>query len=408
MRVPLLFSICILSSVVFAGPGDEPQPRKRELEAKRNRLNNEIKNASALLNKAATERRNTAAEYALMQKQVRMRQEAVVVIRSSITENEERTARAEQLIVSLEADMQRLQAEQGTMMRAAYRYHRSNSSLLFLFASNGFNDAYRRWQYLRKYNEYSKRQVAQAVETKKSLEEQKAELAGAREQKTQLLAEEQQHTSALASEAADKNKIVKQLSQKESELRADISKLQSQRENLNTMIETAIRNTIIKAEKAIAGNTNSTSSSKNNVVLPKLSAEGKTLDANFSKNRGRLAAPIENGVVMDRFGTHPHPAMPSLRITNNGITYRTQANATVKAVFEGRVNSVNFVNGNDYCVLIEHGGYYTVYSQLSSASVHKGDKVSARQSIGQTSRSGGFHFEIWHGTQKINPEVWLN
>jgi septal ring factor EnvC (AmiA/AmiB activator) len=403
MRIALsLITFCLIVSAVFAAPPDEPQPRKRELEAKRNRLNTEIRNASALLNRAAADRKNTAAEYALIQKQVRMREEAVVVIRSSITENEERTAHAELMIISLEQEMVRLQAEQGTMMRAAYRYYRSNSSLMFLFASNGFNDAYRRWQYLRKYNEYSKRQVEVAVETKKSLEEQKAELAGAREQKTQLLAEEQQHTTALASEAANKDKMVKELSRKEVELRADVDKLQSQRENLNTMIENAIRNTI-KVEKAAA-----TASARTETVMPKLSTVEKTLDANFSKNRGRLAAPIENGVIVDRFGTHPHPAMPSLRITNNGITYRTQPNASVKAVFEGRVNSVNFVNGNDYCVLIEHGGYYTAYSQLSSASVKKGDKVTARQTLGQTNRNGGFHFEVWHGTQKLNPEVWIN
>jgi murein hydrolase activator len=404
MRLPFLFAtFVILVTAPFAFAHDEPQPRKRELEAKRNRLNAEIRNASALLTRAAAERKNTAAEYALVQRQVHIREEAVGVIRASITENEERTAHAELMIAQLEQDMIRLQDEQATMMRSAYRYYRSNSSLVFLFAANGFNDAYRRWQYLRKYNEYSKRQVAEAIEMKKSLEEQKAELAAARGQKTQLLAEEQQHTTALASEAANKSKMVKALSQKETELRAEVNRLESQRENLNTMIENAIRNAT-KVEKTVANS----SSNKTETVLPKLSASEKTLDANFSKNRGRLATPIDNGVVVDRFGTHPHPAMPSLRITNNGITYRTEPNASVKSVFEGRVNSVNFVNGNDYCVLIEHGGYYTAYSQLSSASVKKGDKVSARQNIGQTNRNGGFHFEIWHGTQKLNPEVWLN
>ena len=397
----ILFFVLSLLSLMFTAAFGEPdnpaQTRKRELERKRQKLNNEIRNASALLSKAAAQRKSSASEYALIQRQVRMREEAVAVIRASVTENEERTLRAEQFITSLEQEMVRLQGEQGTMMRAAYRYARSNSSLLFLFASNGFNDAYRRWQYLRKYNDYTKRQVQVTIETKKSLEEQKAELAGAREQKTQLLAEEQQQKTALATEAADKNKMVAEFSRKESDLRNDVNRLETQRESLNTMIESAIRNTI----KASTG-------TKTNVVLPKLSAVEKTLDASFSKNRGRLNAPIEQGVVIERFGTHPHPTHPSLSISNNGITYRTEPNSTVKAVFEGRVNSVNFVNGSDYCILIEHGGYYTAYSQVGSASVKKGDKVTARQVIGQSNRQGGFHFEIWHGTQKLNPEVWLD
>ena len=396
----------LVGSLAYAGAAglygaDDPPTKRRELEAKRKQLTTEIRQTNALLSATTAAKKTTAAEYELLQKQVRNREEVVRVIKAEIVENDLRAERAELLIASLESDMKRLEIDHGTMMRAAYRYTHSQSELLFLFSANGVNDAYKRYQYLHRYNEYRKRQAQLVIETKKSLEEQRAELSTAREQKIQLLAAEQEHTAALATEAATKNKAVKALSRKESDLRTETDRLEAQKESLNSAIEAAIRGSV-KASKTNARSGTTTA------IMPTLSAEGKTLDAEFGKNRGRLPSPIVGGVVTERFGTHPHPLAPTLTVSNNGLTFRAPVDAEVRAVFEGKVHSVSYVTGNEYCVLIEHGGYYTIYAQLGRVTVKKGDKVAVKQAIGTVGRNGTAHFELWHATQKLNPEVWLS
>ncbi|MEY4926122.1 MAG: hypothetical protein RI894_558 [Bacteroidota bacterium] len=394
------FTILLLYCVncAFAAPRFSPtdQPKRKELESKRKKLNEEIKQTNALLNSATSQRKANAADLATLQKQLRNREEVQRVIKEEIISNEDRALRAESLIQSLDTDMGRLQVDYGKIMRSAYRYQRHNTSLVFLFASNGFNDAYRRWQYLRRYNDYRKRQVQLIIETQKSLREQKVELEAARITQAELLLQEQQNTVAIKQETSKKDLLVKQLRQKEGNLQGEVSKLQAQKEALNSAIESAIRSN----EKVIS------SRNRTDAALPKLDAGERILDANFAKNRGRLSPPV-NGAIIGHFGAHPHPISPSIIVQSNGLTYRVAAGSPVKTVFDGKVNLVNFITGTSYCIIIEHGGYYTAYSGIGKASVSKGEKVNVGDVIGTVANNGEVEFQVWHGTQKMNPEVWV-
>ena len=397
-KIAILLLIVCCARFAIAAPRFNPtdQPKRKELETKRKKLNAEIKQTTALLNNATSERKASAADLATLQKQLHNREAVQRIIKDEIVANDDRAVRAESLIESLGSDMTHLEVDYGKIMRSAYRYKRHNTAATFVFAANNFNDAYRRWQYLRRYNDYRKRQVQLIIETQKSLKEQKAELEAAHLSQTELLAQEQQNTVAIKQETVKKDHLVKQLRQKEGNLKGDISKLESQKEALNSAIESAIRGN----EKVV------NSRNRTDAALPKLDAGERILDASFAKNRGRLAPPT-SGSIITHFGSHPHPLSPTIIVQSNGITYRVGSGSSVKAVFDGKVNMVNFINGSNYCIIIEHGGYYTAYSGIGKSTVSKGEKVKTGDLIGTAANNGEVEFQVWHGVQKLNPEVWI-
>ncbi len=132
----------------------------------------------------------------------------------------------------------------------------------------------------------------------------------------------------------------------------------------------------------------------------------------FSARRGQLPWPVDDGFISRSFGRQKHPTLKNIEITNNGIDIRTEESATVRAIYEGRVAGVQFIPGHDYTVIIQHGDYYTVYSNLGETSVSKGDQVKSRQQIGHVSNNtitgaSELHFELWNQKERVNPAGWI-
>jgi septal ring factor EnvC (AmiA/AmiB activator) len=132
----------------------------------------------------------------------------------------------------------------------------------------------------------------------------------------------------------------------------------------------------------------------------------------FQGNRGKLPWPVKNGIITGHFGRQPHPTIPNIEIVNNGIDIQTDQGAPVRSVFEGTVVGTQYVPGFDYMVILQHGDYYTVYSNLAELSVKKGDKVAIRQNIGKVStdsktNTSEVHFEIWKEKTRLNPQEWV-
>ena len=138
------------------------------------------------------------------------------------------------------------------------------------------------------------------------------------------------------------------------------------------------------------------------------------LSNSFAANRGRLPWPVERGVITGYFGPHKHPVAQVI-VDNNGIDIQTSANATARAVFEGTVTSVFPVDGSGMNVLVSHGEFFTVYANLASVNVSKGQKVSTKQAIGTVGNNEEglptINFQIWKavskGSTKLNPTQWI-
>ena len=136
-----------------------------------------------------------------------------------------------------------------------------------------------------------------------------------------------------------------------------------------------------------------------------------TLTGKFADNKGKLPWPV-TGSITSRFGKQYHPVFKSLQLPpNNGITIAVSPEAEVTAVFDGVVSQVSILPGYHQCILVQHGGYFTLYSKIKTAFVKQGDKVTTGQKLGTVDTIGGettFHFEIWNEkTTPQNPEVWL-
>jgi murein hydrolase activator len=176
---------------------------------------------------------------------------------------------------------------------------------------------------------------------------------------------------------------------------------------LNAAIENIIRE---EMERAKREERSAIASRKN--VKPSATPESAISSKEFQNNRGKLPWPVSNGVITGHFGRQPHPTIQSVEIVNNGIDIRTEVGAPVRAVFEGTVVGTQFIPGYDYMVILKHGEYYTVYSNLEEVSVKKGDEVSIRQSIGKVStdrksNTSEVHFEIWKEKTRLNPQDWV-
>jgi murein DD-endopeptidase MepM/ murein hydrolase activator NlpD len=133
----------------------------------------------------------------------------------------------------------------------------------------------------------------------------------------------------------------------------------------------------------------------------------------FEQNRGRLPWPVANGVVTGYYGRQPHPTLQNVVVDNNGIDIRTDVNAEVRAVFQGEVVGTQFIPGYNYMLIIKHGNFYTVYSNLEDVKVKRGDQVILKQPLGRVSKdvqtnTSSLHFEVWLEKERMNPLHWLS
>jgi len=141
--------------------------------------------------------------------------------------------------------------------------------------------------------------------------------------------------------------------------------------------------------------------------------EAKALSDNFEANRGKLPWPVEKGFISDAYGKKAHAYLKGIQTNNNGIDISTSPNAKVKALFNGEVANVVFNPGFQAAIIVKHGKYFTVYSNIKEASVKTGDKVETGQPIGivytdKKENKTEVHLEIWNGNRKMNPSSWIS
>jgi murein DD-endopeptidase MepM/ murein hydrolase activator NlpD len=142
-----------------------------------------------------------------------------------------------------------------------------------------------------------------------------------------------------------------------------------------------------------------------------MTPETAALSGKFEANRGKLPWPVDKGAITETFGTHAHPVLKGITTYNNGIDIATSKNAPVKAIYEGEVMGVVSIPGSGDAILIKHGEYLTVYSNLGRVTVEKGQKVKTGTVIGNAGENDEgvteAHLEIWKGKTKLNPALWI-
>lgn len=395
------YLICLLLIIGVGSQSLFAQNRK-ELEEKRKQLLEEINQTNTQLEKTKKDKALALDRYFALQNQIQKRQKLVQNLHSEIKSADLTIEQSKNVMGSLNADLERLRREYASTMRTALRHRMGNSMALFLFSAKDFKDAFQRWQYIRQYYHYRQHQTELILKTQKNLLQKTEELERAKVEKAKLLTAQQQQQATLNVELADKDRLVKSLKSNESKLITELNKQQKAHDQLNKAIEDIIRTEIAKKKKD-ARNPEALASSKEEA------AEDLALSGDFKQRRGKLPWPVSNGVVTKQFGTQPHPTLKGLKINNNGIDIRTDKSFDVYAVFEGTVVGTQFVPGYQNMVIVQHGQYYTVYSNLEELTVKRGDAVNAKQIIGRVSADKPeLHFEVWREKERMNPVGWIS
>lgn len=319
-----------------------------------------------------------------------------------IDEQNRKINRLNMTVGRLEVDQAKLRTEYAEMVRAAYKNYKLNNFLLFLFASDDFNEATKRVYFMRRYNIHREDKAAQIREVTDSLALVIAELNGERAELDKTKQTRTTEISSLRKAEKDQRVAADELKKRTSTLTAEKKAKERQIADAQNKI-----NELVASEARKAQNETLTSAQQE---------YNAKLTGRFDQNQGKLPYPVRNGVVVERFGT----SAGSLKNPNKGVRIAASAGSHVNCVFEGTVTTIFSHLGINNSIIVRHGNYMSVYTNLATVSVKMGDKVSLNQKLGTLPAGGDpdYHylqFEIWRiSTDKkgqpavnLNPESWL-
>jgi septal ring factor EnvC (AmiA/AmiB activator) len=377
--------------------------RQQELEAQRVRLKNEIKQINELLFSSKKSRKNVVTEVEDLQVKLSVREELIKVTNAQVNLLTRKINLNERNISDQRKELEALKEDYAKMIQNSYASKSLQNRLMFLFSSENFLQAYKRIQYLKQYTQYRRKQGLAIAEKTQLLQELNKALIEEKSKKLVLVEENKMVQEQLKKERNAQENLIKSLRRKERSLAAQISKKEKEARAIDREIDRLIRAAIAASNKA-AG--------KRGKKTFELTPEAKLIAANFEANRGRLPWPLDKGVVIQGFGRQRHPVVKTTTIQSNGVTIATAPDTQVRAVFEGEVMSVVTFKGSNPSVLIRHGNYITVYKNLGKLYVKKGDKVKAKEAIGEvfTNQQTGqteIQFSIFNNVKVLNPKGWI-
>jgi murein hydrolase activator len=426
-KIPIpTIRFCLLALLLL--PLDAFAQSKKELEDRRKKIIRDIAATEKMLQKTKANKNATYDRFLALQSQIKSREELIQTIQEELVAAEEGISRNQKVINALNEDLHHMRQEYGRTVRSAFRQKTISNPLLYILSAESLNQAFRRWLFLRKYDQRRREQAKAIAETQVMLSRKTKSLEDSRIEKENLLVSMQGQKESLKAELLEKDEMLKFLAKDESRLKTDLEKKQEAHEALNRAIENIISTEVRKRVDEARSRpqpaapapekqpvVSSPVAEKSNPVVAAPAVETGNMDMltqGFAKNKGRLPWPVESGFISRGFGRQRHPTLKNIEITNNGVDIRTPENASARAVYDGRVAGTQFIPGHDYTVIIQHGDYYTVYSNLAETSLQKGDFVRAKQSIGTVSTnpitgSSELHFELWNQKERVNPSGWI-
>jgi len=386
---------------------------RKDLETKRDALDAQIKETSALIAKARSEQRSTQQQVQLLEAQIKQRQELISTMNSEVFRMDQEVQDTRDSIRRLEGDLEKLKDEYARMVQFAYMNRSAYDRLSYIFAAESFAQAFRRSRYLEQLAQHRSQQAELIQGTRNALARKVDALQATRQEKSVLLDRQLGEARKLTEDKKGQQLALEDLRKEEGRLKKALAKQEKQRKELAAAIRKAIESEIAKsraaaAKKAPAG----TPSGK---VEFTLTPEAKELNADFEKNRGKLPWPVEKGTITSVFGKQAHPVLRGIQIENNGLDIGCLPGAPVRAIFRGEVSSVIVIPGAGKAVMLSHGAYRTVYSNLREVAVNKGDRVDTKQVVGTVMTEDGAstaHIEIWKigsdgQLQKVDPAAWI-
>jgi murein hydrolase activator len=421
----LILMACTMGLASYA----QTTANRSDLEKEREAIQKEIEDVKRSLDENKKNKKETLGQLALLQRRLRLRLQAIQNINQQINfiEGDINNSWQEILKLRRELDTLRKQYEQSVV----YSYeNRSNYDFLnFIFAATSFNDALKRVAYLKSYRAYREERAENIKQTQGLLQGKIDGLKVKRVEKDEALQKQNKEKEVLEVEKKEKDAVVNKLQSQEKELKKQMAAKQRQDQKLGSAISASIRrarneaikeakkkDAVAKADKpapsnkaANVANPGSTTNASTETKPKNLTVFDNRADVamsdNFEKNKGHLPWPMNAGNVVMPYG--PHEYVKGVIHNNQGITIEANPGNTVKAVFDGVVQSV-FNVGDVQGVVLRHGKYFTAYSNLSSVSVANGEVIKTGQTVGKLAEIGQLEFIITDDKDRtLDPERWL-
>ena len=414
--VTIFAFLLIFASVTPAYCQKTKGKTRGQLEKEIQSLQKEISTANQLLQKTTKDKELTLNEVSILDKKIQQREQLIKAYNEQIEVLNGEIDAGQNHIKSLNADLSSLRKDYAKMIVFAHRNRSHYSKLGYLFAAEDFNQAFRRLRYIHQFSDARIIKMKQIALTEERISGEVEAHQKVRDEQTELLKDEKKQEQALKDEKKELKKQVAALKKKEGSIQQDIKNKQQQTKKLQKAIDDIIAEEIRlanernKKKTENQSNTNKTKTQSSNIAL---TPSEKTLSSNFANNKGNLPWPVERGVISSSFGKHASVVSKKVTVTNNGIDIATTEGAQARAVFDGEVASVTKLTGANTVVILRHGEYFTVYSNLENVTVKRGDTVKTKQNLGsihtnKTENKTELHFELLKETNRLDPAAWLS
>lgn len=422
--VSLLF-IC-MTSVLWSQSSQQEKLEQRKAE-----IQKEIRDNEKLLLSVKSKEKSAMNVFMIQKNKIRLKE-----ILINTTEKQAKYLANDMYINQmkinkLNKELAVLKEDYAKMIVKSYKSRSEQSRAMFILSSDNFLQAYKRAQYLKQYTSFRKNQGEEIKSKSVELVNYNNKLNSQKIAKQKLIVENQKEKVSLVKEKEEQEKLVNSIKKDKNRIVSDIRKKQRESKTIDKQIDRLIREAIAEANrkaalekaraKALANNSNASPKEVAAAVAKEpvsssrieLTPEAKLIADNFRANRGSLPWPVEKGFISLGYGDQAHPIYNTLVIHNSGVEITTNEGASARAVFGGEVASVMILSPVNKAVMIQHGDYFTIYQNLSSVSVNKGDKVSIKQTLGRVRTNGDtgktvIKFLLLQNTSYTNPQGWLS
>lgn len=410
--------------------------QQEKLEARKAQIQKEIRENEALLQTVKKKEKTAVHVIVIQANKIKLKEKLI-----NTTEKQAKLLSNDMYINQmkinkLKKELAVLKEDYAEMIVKSYKSRSEQSRAMFILSSENFLQAYKRAQYMKQYTSFRKMQGEEIKSKTNQLTGYNEKLDVQKTAKKKLIAENEKERLSLLKEKNEQQKLVNSIQKDKKKITSDIKKKQQETRAIERQIDRLIRAAIAEANRkaaleaamkkaeaeAKAGDTKAEIKTRAKAIVSSapavssskivLTPEAKIIADNFKANRGRLPFPVEKGFISLGYGNQPHPVFKTVTVHNSGVEITTEQGSNARAVFDGEVTSVMVLSPVNKAVMIQHGDYFTVYQNLSSVSVSKGDKVSRKQTIGKVRTSGEgktvIKFLILQNTTYNNPTGWLS
>jgi len=459
--IPFMLVLWLMPAMLVAQNTGQQQQSREELERRKKELQREIDEANEQLKETKKSTKESLGQLRALRDKITLRSRLINNINEEINFINGDINTAARDVKTLQKDLDTLKAQYAQLVIYAYKNRSSYDMLNFVFSAENFNDAVKRFQYLKQYREYRRRQADNIVSTQDQLNQKIQNLESQRVRRSDALKTEQEQRNTLEIDKKEKDEVLNKLKGREKELVTDINQRKKDAQKVQLAIRAVIRREIEEARrkaieeetarrkaaeerrkreeearkaaalaaaeraKAAAANNNNSNAANTPPPAPpppvkapepapepektattrtenvlEATPEALALSESFEANRGKLPWPVDAGNIIEHFGIHQHAVMEHIQVPSDGIVIATNKGGAVKSIFDGEVKSVVVMPGSGYVIIIRHGQYFTTYVRLQTTRVKKGDNVKTGQVIGTASTN-----DI-ENTGEVELQIW--